>query len=408
MTGPAPASWPPGPTPAPSPPGPATDDDRLRRWRLILGGGDEEEAEGTGVALRGIDADRDRTLSQLYSSGKHGGIGRSAPRAARWLGDIRTYFPTTVVQVLQRDAIDRLGLHQFLLEPELLDAVVPDVELAASLVALKDAIPEASRESARTVIRAVTDQLTERLATQTRTAAAGALSRTTRTRRPRASDIDWNRTVLANLRHYQPDLRTVVPERLVGYGRRSRHVQRELVLLVDQSGSMSTSVVYASVFAAALAGVPALRTHVLVFDTEVADLTDLASDPVDLLFATQLGGGTDIAAAVAAADTKLAGPPAGGHGPIVVLITDLFEGGDPVDLVGRIERLLANGATVVVLLALDDAGAPAHNHDLAHALGRLGVACFACTPDVFPDLLAAAIDGRDLETWAADRELVTS
>ncbi len=376
-------------------------DERMRRWRLVLGG---EDADGTGAELAGADLGRDAALGALYGAGpRAGGLGRSSPRVARWLGDIRTYFPSTVVQVMQRDAMDRLGLRELLLEPEMLESVEPDVHLVATLVALGGAIPERSRDTARAVVRRVTDELEARLAAGVRDALSGALDRTRRTRRPRPADIDWRATIAANLRHYQPELRTVVPERLVGHGRRARAVEREIVLAIDQSGSMASSVVYASVFAAALASMRALAVRVVVFDTAVVDLTDTITDPVDLLFGVQLGGGTDIAGAVAYCQSLVTRP----RDTVLVLITDLFEGGDRDELLTRVAALGHAGVTVVVLLALSDDGAPAHDHDLAAALAGLGVAAFACTPDRFAELMAAAIDRRDVAAWAADAGLVT-
>jgi hypothetical protein len=374
---------------------------RLRRWRLVLGG---DDADGTGQALDGDDVGRDGTLAALYDSDRRGGLGRSAPQAVRWLGDIRTYFPTTVVQVLQRDAIDRLGLTELLLEPELLDALEPDVNLAATLVSLRDGVPDHARESARRVIQGVTDDLTRRLADSARQSIRGSLNRASRTSRPRPGDIDWARTVTANLKHYQPAHRTVIPEKLIGFGRRNRTIERELVLVVDQSASMARSVVYASVFAAALAGVPALATRVIAFDTSVVDLTAELDDPVDLLFGMQLGGGTDIAGAIAYAETKITNPSA----TILVLLSDLYEGGDAEALIRRMGRLTRAGVRAVALLALDDDGAPASDHTVADALADLGIPAFACTPDKFGELLAAAVDGRDLGRWAATEGLTTA
>ena len=398
----------------------ARDERRRRRWRLALG----PDADSTlGTRLSGADAERDAALTKLYGpspggpaaapgireiQGRKGrrsaGLGGSAPGVARWLGDIRSYFPTTVVQVLQRDAMERLGLRQLLLEPELLEAVQPDVSLVTALVALNRVIPARSRETAREVVRRVTDQLEQRLATRTRAAVVGALHRAARTRRPRPGDIDWNRTVRANLRHYQPALGTVIPERLIGFGRRQRSVERDLILAVDQSGSMAPSVVYASVFGAVLAGMSAMRTSLVVFDTEVVDLTAQLADPVEILFATQLGGGTDINRAVAYCQTLVSRP----QDTILVLLSDLFEGGIREDLVTRVASLVDAGVVVVALLALSDEGSPAFDHSLAADLAGVGVTAFACTPDAFPELMAAAIERRDLGRWAAERGIVTA
>jgi Mg-chelatase subunit ChlD len=305
---------------------------------------------------------------------------------------------------MQRDAMERLGLRELLLEPEMLSTVQPDVHLVGTLLTLKRAIPERSRETARQVVRTVVDQLEQRLAAPTRQAVRGALDRSNRTRRPRPSDIDWNHTIAANLKHYQPSLRTVIPERLVGYGRRSAQVQRDIVLCIDQSGSMASSVVYSSVFGAVLASLKGVRTHVVAFDTSVVDLSEYADDPVELLFGMQLGGGTDINQAIAYCEGIMTQP----RNTILVLISDLFEGGVREEMLRRIGALVDSGVQVVVLLTLSDDGAPSFDHDNAAALAALGVPAFACTPDLFPDLMAAAIQRADLARWAATNDVVTA
>ncbi|MGH9280706.1 MAG: VWA domain-containing protein [Acidimicrobiales bacterium] len=383
--------------------------ERLRRWRLVLGAPDPDAdgtgaGEGIGETLAGGDLRRDEVLDALYDSTRSAGLGGSAPRVARWLGDIRTYFPSRVVQVMQRDAMDRLGLRQLLLEPEMLATVQPDVSLVATLIGLGRAIPEQSRDTARAVVRTVVDDLEKRLAAPTRQAVTGALNRAARVRRPRPHDIDWNRTIAANLSRYQPEYRTVIPERLVGFGRRSQQVLREVVLCIDQSGSMASSVVYASVFGAVMASLRAVRTRLIVFDTSVVDLTEEMSDPVDVLFGVQLGGGTDIGGALGYCQSVITRP----GDTILVLISDLLEGGVEEELFKRVAAIVDSGVQLVALLALSDEGAPAYDHDNAETLAQLGVPAFACTPDLFPELMAAAIQRRDLGAWAATHDLVAT
>lgn len=395
--------------------GRVSDHERRRRWRMVLGGdpdGDPTEQGMTAQRLDGHDARIDAALAAVYDNqggrraggGRSGGLGKSSPAVARWLGDIRRYFPSTVVQVMQRDAIQRLQLRQLLLEPEMLEAVEPDIHLATLLVELNKVLPDATRATARTVVATVLDEIRRRLEARTATAVHGALARSVRTRRPRAADIDWGRTVHVNLRHYRPELGTVIPERLVGYGRRQRSLARDVVIAIDQSGSMADSVVYASVFSAVLASLPALRTSVVAFDTAVADLTPLVHDPVELLFGVQLGGGTDIAGALGYCQRLVTRPAE----TVLVLISDLFEGGDAGLLRERVAELHRAGVTVVVLLALSDEGAPAYDHAQAVAFAELGVPAFACTPDAFPDLLAAALEGRDIGRWANEHGLHTA
>ncbi|MEV8536019.1 VWA domain-containing protein [Streptomyces sp. NPDC051211] len=373
--------------------------ERLRRWRLVLGGG---EADGTGCALGGRDAAMDAALGALYGGTGGGnrrktgersaGLGGSAPSVARWLGDIREYFPSSVVQVMQRDAIDRLGLSSLLLEPEMLEAVEPDVHLVGTLLSLNKAMPETTRETARAVVRKVVEQLEKKLASRTRSTLTGALDRSARISRPRHRDIDWDRTIRANLKNYLPEYRTVVPERLIGYGRASQSVKKEVILCIDQSGSMAASVVYASVFGAVLASMRSIATRLVVFDTSVVDLTDQLDDPVDVLFGTQLGGGTDINRALAYCQSKITRP----ADTVVVLISDLYEGGIRNEMLKRVAAMKAAGVQFVALLALSDEGAPAYDREHAAALAALGAPAFACTPDLFPEVMAAAIEKRPL------------
>lgn len=381
------------------------DDERLRRWRLVLGGG---SADGTACRLTGQDAAMDKALGVLYDgAGRTGqrsaGLGSSSPSVARWLGDIRSYFPTSVVQVMQRDALERLGLQRMLLEPELLSTVEPDVHLVGTLVSLRSAMPQKTRETARLVVRKVVEDIERRLQAQLHRCVLGALDRSSRDRRPRLPDVDWPATIKANLKTYQPALGTIVPERLIGYSRRKRVASlRDVVLLVDQSGSMASSVVYSGVLAASLASLRAVTTRLVVFDTSVVDLTEQLSDPVELLFSTQLGGGTDIDRAVAYGQSLVRRP----ADTVVVLISDLLEGGDRSALVRRLGSLVDSGVTLVVLLALSDDGAPAYDHDMAAACASLGAPAFACTPDRFPELLAAAIRKDDIGAWASRQGLV--
>jgi Mg-chelatase subunit ChlD len=402
--------------------------ERQRRWRLVLGaaaddahddspaletgdtdgagGSGDDGADGSGDdgadagtgALSGDDRRIDAALGALYDRGerrgerrvagqRRGGLGSTTPGVVRWLGDIRRYFPSDVVTVLQRDAVDRLDLRQLLLEPELIEALEPDIGLVTLLVELNQMLPDETRASARQVIAKVLAEVEARLADHTRRAVRGALARSARTRRPRPGDIDWPHTISANLRHWLPEHRTIVPEHLVGHGRRQQSLARDVVIAVDQSGSMADSVVYASLFAAVLAQMPTLRTRFVAFDTAVCDLTPFLHDPVEVLFGVQLGGGTDIASALGYCAQYIERP----RQSVLVLISDLYEGGNGELMHRRVADMVASGVQVLVLLALSDEGAPAHDHAHAEALAALGATVMATTPAAFPDVLAEAL-----------------
>jgi hypothetical protein len=373
------------------------EDERLERWRLVLG---EPAQPAMGVSLGEAELRMDKALAALYDSERKAGLGASSPNVARWLGDIREYFPASIVRVMQGDAMTRLGLTEMLLQPEMLEAVEPDVQLVATLLSLRKVIPQKTKETARKVVRKVVDDLERRLRTPMERAVRGALSRSSRTRRPRAAEIDWDRTLRANLGNYQPERRSVVVDKLVGHGRR-RSSLRDVVLCIDQSGSMATSVVYASIFGAVLASLRAVSTRMVLFDTAVVDLSEQLEDPVDVLFGTQLGGGTDIDRALGYCQQLVTRPAQ----TILVLITDLYEGGNAQRMLQRAASLVQSGVKVICLLSLSDQGTPSYDSHHAAQLAALGIPAFACTPDLFPELMAAAIQRQDLRSWAARNDL---
>ena len=279
----------------------------------------------------------------------------------------------------------------------------PDLDLVTTLMALSGVIPQRAKATARLIVQRVVQDLLKRLAAPMRQAVTGALKRSTRNMRPRHNEIDWNRTIRANLKHYQADYGVIVPETRIGFGR-SRSELRTVVVCIDQSGSMGQSVVYSGIFGAVLASIPALRTHVVAFDTSVADLTEHVSDPVDVLMGIQLGGGTDINQALRYCQTLITKP----TDTIFILITDLYEGGDGEEMLKRAAEIVGSGVRFVTLLALADAGAPSFDARNAAALAGMGIPSFACTPDRFPDLMAAAIQGRDLGQWASEQGMIAS
>ena len=369
----------------------------IRRWRLILGG---QQHDGTGFALSGLDLRMDQAMEALYDNDRKGGLGPSSPNVSRWLGDIRSFFPNTVVQVMQKDAVKRLNLTQMLLEKEMLENVEPDVHLVATLMTLSRVIPDKTKDTARQVVRKVVDELLRKLSQPMQQAVIGSLNRSARNRRPRHNEINWHATIQKNLKHYQPAYKTVIPETRIGYGRK-RTSLKDVVLCIDQSGSMGTSVVYSGIFGSVMASIPAIKTKMVVFDTAVADLTEELTDPVELLFGVQLGGGTDINAALTYCQQIVTRP----LDTVLVLITDLFEGGDEPGMRKRAVELTTAGVQVVVLLALNDDGAPSYDHGNAQFFSDLGVPVFACTPDKFPDLMAAALSKQDISLWMAKEDI---
>lgn len=384
--------------------------DRVQRFRLILGKTAEDglraQCGATGALLDAGMSEIDDALGQIYEiedergedkGQRQAGLGKSAPRLAKWLGDIRNYFPKDVVAVIQQDAIERKGLTQLLFEPETLGQVTPSIELVGTLMSLKGMIPDKTKETARMVVRAVVEELIKKLQSDVISAVRGAIDRSRHSPLKSLPNLDWKRTISRNLKNYIEDKRTIIPDRFFFWSRQMRRKSWNVIVCMDQSGSMAESVVYGAVTGAILASMPALETHVVVFDTEVVDLTEKSSDPVDLLFGVQLGGGTDINRAVKYCQGLI-------HDPtktLFLLITDLYEGGNQAELVRRMEDLRKSGVRAVTLLALSDSGVPSYDEHLAKRLRAIGVPCFGCTPKLLPDLLSGALRGADLEQVAA-------
>jgi hypothetical protein len=371
-----------------------------KRWRLVLG---SETKEEFGITLSKQEMGIDNTLQALYNSDRRGGLGPSSPNVSRWLGDIREYFPNTVVKVMQQDALKRLNLTSMLTEPEMLEAVVPDIHLVANLMSLGRAIPEKTKATARLVVKKVVDELLQKLFAPTQQAITGSLNRSAKNRRPKHNEINWNETIRKNLKHYQPVYKTIVPETRIGYGRR-RKAMKDIVLCIDQSGSMGTSVVYSGIFGAVMASIPAVNTKMVVFDTEVVDLTEELQDPVELLFGVQLGGGTDINKALTYCTQLITRP----LDTVMILITDLYEGGNQEEMRKKAAQLVNNGIQLITLLALSDDGAPYYDHQNAEFFASIGVPVFACTPNLFPDLMAAALSKQDIAQWAGSNDIKIS
>ncbi len=376
-------------------------DIKATRWRLILG---ENVSAFSDIELSNEESVMDAALAAIYSrdvdsgtgTGKSAGKGKSVPNLAKWLTDVRTFFPSDIVSVIQTDAIERKGLTKLLLEPETLKNVKPDISMVGTLMSLKGQIPEKSKETARELVRAVVDEIMKRLEQDLRRAVTGALNKREHSPISSFSAIDWKRTINRNLKNYNPERKTIIPEKFYFFERNQRHKSWNVILDIDQSGSMSDSIIYSSVMGSIFASMPALDTHVVVFDTEVTDLTEACrNDPVDMLFGIQLGGGTDINKSVAYCQSLITNP----RKTMFILISDLYEGGVRKGLLRRLGEMHADGVKVITLLSLSDGGKPDYDASLAKEISKLGIACFACTPDRLPELVEAAVKGTDLKRF---------
>ncbi len=371
----------------------------LARWRLVLGRFAEEPLAGAMGAGEGYEA-MDRLLDHLYgreytkrgvrgpSGGPAAGSGASVLSVPEWIRGLRDLFPSDVCEVVTHHALERYGLTEIVSDPDTLRSLAPSYDLLKAVLTFKGLMRGEALDVARAIVRAVVEDLRRRLERDVRAALSGRPSRARRVRFGSSRDLDARRTVRANLARWDPERRAIVASELWFTSRARRYaLPWEVVVCVDCSGSMADSVIHSAVMAAIFAGLPSLRVRLFAFDTAVVDLSAQADDPADVLMSVQLGGGTDIAGAVAYASTRIEQP----SRCLFVLVTDFCEGGSPARLVAQIRKLRGDGVRVLGLAALDRDATPVYDRHLAGECAAAGAEVAAMTPSRLAEWVAGVI-----------------
>ncbi len=365
--------------------------EQARRWRLVLG----RYADGN-LPRDSSDAGLDETLGYLYdreytrrghrhARGGGGTLDPSAIKALNWLGKARTLFPASTLERLQADAVTRYGLDDLLADPGTVDSLGPNQQLATALLRMKGRLSPAAADGLRTLIAKVVADIVARLKPRFTTALTGMRDRSRRSPHASSANFDAKRTIAANLANVDPATGRMLVEQVRFAARRRRtNLQWDVIVLVDQSGSMADSLLHAAVSASILAGLPGVSVRLILFDTSLVDLTHLAHDPVEVLLTAQLGGGTNIAQAMKHAESLVSQPTR----TVVALISDFEEGGSVTALIASVRRLAASGVTLLGLAALSDEGEPWYDATTAARLVAAGMPVAAMTPDRFAEWLA--------------------
>lgn len=358
----------------------------IARWRLVLG---KVAEPACGACLNGEDAARDAALEWLYGrdealeergirrdTGEQGGHGPSQMTVPTWINDVHRLFPKETIERLERDAVEKFHIHEVVTNAEVLERVEPNPALLRAVLLTKHLMDHKVLALAKELVRKVVRELVRKLAREVKQAFSGTRARH-RSRRKSVRDFDARGTIRTNMRHVDAQSGRLVIREPLFWSRTRRTTDRwQVIVVVDQSGSMVSSVIHAAVTAACLWGLPAIKTHLVAFDTEVIDLTRDAVDPVETLMKVQLGGGTDIAKAVRYAEGLVENP----RRTMVVLISDLFEGGDADALVRSVKRMHEQGVRFLALAALDEEAEPTYDRELGKRLANVGAYVGAMTP----------------------------
>lgn len=371
-------------------------DERLVRWRLLLGRA-SEGALDSRAGLSPDDLAADAALAWLYDRGedlaardiddRRGGHGPSALTVPDWLSEVHRLFPKETIERIEQDAVERYQIHEVVTSPEVLARVEPNETLLRAVLLTKHLMNPEVLAMARELVAKVVRRLMEKLAKTVKRSFHGTRTRS-RSNFKIAKNFDAKATIRKNLATYDSAKKRLFIRTPLFVSRTRKHLEKwQIVLLVDESGSMLSSVIHAAVTAACLWGLPSTKTHLCIFDTEVVDLTDRVTDPVEVLMKVQLGGGTDIGKAVAYAQGLVENP----RRTIVVLITDFFEGASASVLVSRVKALCDQGTTVLGLAALDAQANPNYDRDLARRLVEVGAHVGAMTPGELVAFLAEKV-----------------
>jgi len=383
--------------------------DRLRRWRLILGSEAQKRMEGMGDGpdLSQEDLMMDTALDAIYNRdmkfgfGGGAGKGASSPQISRWLGDVRTLFDKDIVKIIQSDAMERCGLKQLIFEPELLENIEPDMHMASMILTLKDQIPKQSKENAREFIRKIVEQINALLETDLKRAVTASINRKLHSPIPSASALDFQTTIRKGIKDYNTKLKKIIPQKYYFFERSATTAANKytVILDIDQSGSMGESVIYSSIMSCILASMSAIKTKVVAFDTNIVDLSEKCEDPIDLLFGFTLGGGTDIEKSIKYCTKYIENP----KKTIFFLISDLEEGGNCAGLLRRLTQMKEDGVIVICLLAISDSGKPYYDANMAQRIANNGIPCFAAAPQMLPRLLEKAMKNEDMSEFATGK-----
>ena len=383
--------------------------DRLRRWRLILGSEAQKRMEGMGDGpdLSQEDLMMDTALDAIYNRdmkfgfGGGAGKGASSPQISRWLGDVRTLFDKDIVKIIQSDAMERCGLKQLIFEPELLENIEPDMHMASMILTLKDQIPKQSKENAREFIRKIVEQINALLESDLKRAVTASINRKLHSPIPSASALDFQTTIRKGIKDYNAKLKKIIPQKYYFFERSATTAANKytVVLDIDQSGSMGESVIYSSIMSCILASMSAIKTKVVAFDTNIVDLSEKCEDPIDLLFGFTLGGGTDIEKSIKYCTKYIENP----KKTIFFLISDLEEGGNRAGLLRRLTQMKEDGVIVICLLAISDSGKPYYDANMAQRIANNGIPCFAAAPQMLPRLLEKAMKNEDMSEFTTGK-----
>ena len=372
---------------------------QLNRWRLILGGSSSGQISFSQDASleNGISCmDLEDVLDFLYDREqgedvreRTAGLGGSHLTAATWITRIRKLFPKETVEILERHALETYGMTELLTDKEVLEKLEPNQELLKTILQLKHLMKGDVLDTARQIVKKVAEDIMRRLEQELKRSLLGRLDRNSSSPIPSARNLDIRKTIRKNLKNYDTEQKTLILEQVFFNQRTRKYNTWRVIIAVDESGSMMDSVIHSAIMAGIFVRMPMLDTRLVIFDTQVVDLSAHLDDPVATLMSIQLGGGTYIAGALKYCESLMENP----HRTMVVLVSDLCEGGSIQELLGVSRGIIESGAKLICLTALDMDANPAYDRNTAQKLADMGAHVGAMTPEALGDFMGRIMNG---------------
>lgn len=359
----------------------------MNRWRLVLGKYASEQISFSAGDRTLNYMDMENVLDFLYSreygedqeirKDRRGGSEGSQLTVPDWLHQVKRLFPKRTVEVLERHALEKYGMTELLTDPDVLRRLEPNKELLKTILELKHMMKGEVLSLAREIVRKVAQEIAKKLEQEVRLSFFGQINRNASSPVKSARNLDIKKTIRMNLKNYDRHRQQLVLKNVYFNSRMKKYNQWRVVICVDESGSMLDSVIHSAIMAGIFAKLPMLDTKLVIFDTNVVDLSGYVEDPVETLMSVQLGGGTNIAGALSYCEGLIDFP----FRTMVVLVTDLYEGGGYQRLYSTAKGIIESGAKLVVLTALDMDANPNYDRNAAQRLSDMGAFVGAMTPE---------------------------
>ncbi|WP_346677864.1 VWA domain-containing protein [uncultured Brachyspira sp.] len=355
----------------------------LNRWRLILGSFSNLEIDNEyseiDEALNFL-YDREYTQNDRYSLDNFNNSNSSKEKSVltvpKWILKVKKLFPKETVEIMQKQALEKYKLTEILTDENILKEIEPNIELLKNILTFKDMMSQNVKKLAYDIVKKTLEEIKNKMEVEIKKVFYGKKLTNSNTTNKIFKNLDIKKTIRYNLKNYDIKNKTIFTDKLFFNQNIRKYNPYNIIILIDESGSMLDSVIYSSIMASIFANLPYLSIKLIIFDISVVDLSEHIKEPIDILFKVQLGGGTNIAQALEYAKKITVAP----DKTIVLLISDLFDSNDYKLMYKNANDIIESGSKLIVLTALDYNANSIYDKEAARYFSKIGAKVGALTP----------------------------